>query len=495
MVAYEFDQHLPEFNLVGDDLNLLANVGTLIVPEIDAVLSEFYAHALNDADLAKYFKTEASVDHARMVQKAHWINLFSGRFDVDYFASVRRVGAIHAKIDLPLFAYVSAYSKATGRLLEALTRKAQVPPKRFRGARKADDRLGPMLSVLSRAFAFDMQCVVEVTIGIWRDEQQRLFDHMEVAVGALAEGNLGHVIPDPDNSDFPGRYDPMQRDFNATVARLAAIVRDIGASMEKLMYETESVTRAAQDLSGRTASQAASLEQTAAAMEELTVSVQGSAQNTRAAADVAREARQEVTRGAGVVSDAAKAMEMIKQSSDRISQITGVINDISFQTNLLALNAGGEAARAGDAGRGFAVVAQEVGALAAKSSQAAREIDQLISESAAHVASGVGLMDEAGSTLEGIVVSFERVSVLADEIASAAQEQSQGLGEVNLSVGQMDEITQKNAQMVEQTNDALHKLSLQAKDVQRLLGSLQIEPNSSASTGTGRGPSARGIAA
>ena len=102
MVAYEFDQHLTEFNLVGDDLNLLANVGTLIVPEIDAVLSEFHAHALNDADLAKYFKTEASVDHARMVQKAHWINLFSGRFDVDYFASVRRVGAIHAKIDLPL---------------------------------------------------------------------------------------------------------------------------------------------------------------------------------------------------------------------------------------------------------------------------------------------------------------------------------------------------------------------------------------------------------
>lgn len=287
----------------------------------------------------------------------------------------------------------------------------------------------------------------------------------------------------------------MRRDFNATVARLAAIVRDIGASMEKLMYETESVTRAAQDLSGRTASQAASLEQTAAAMEELTVSVQGSAQNTRAAADVAREARQEVTRGAGIVSDAAKAMEMIKQSSDRISQITGVINDISFQTNLLALNAGVKAARTGDAGRGFAVVAQEVRALAAKSSQAAREIDQLISESATHVSSGVGLMDEAGSTLEGIVVSFERVSVLAGEIASAAQEQSQGLGEVNLSVGQMDEITQKNAQMVEQTNDALHKLNLQAKDVQRLLGSLQIEPNSPASTGAGRGPSARGIAA
>lgn len=302
-----------------------------------------------------------------------------------------------------------------------------------------------MLSVLSRAFAFDMQCVVEVTIGIWRDEQPRLFDHMEVAVGTLAEGNLAHVIPYPDYSDFPRRYDPMRKDFNATVARLAGIVRDIGASMEKLMYETESVTRAAQDLSGRTASQAASLEQTAAAMEELTVSVQGSAQNTRAAADVAREARQEVTRGAGVVSDAAKAMEMIKQSSDRISHITGVINDISFQTNLLAVNAGVEAARAGDAGRGFAVVAQEVRALAAKSSQAAREIDQLISESAAHVSSGVGLMDEAGSTLEGIVVSFERVLVLAGEIASAAQEQSQGLGEVNLSVGQMDEITQKNA--------------------------------------------------
>ena len=127
MVAYEFDQHLPEFNLVGGDLNLLANVGTLIVPEIDAVLSEFYPHALNDADLAKYFKTEASVDHALMAQKAHWINLFSGRFDADYFASVQCVGAIHAKIDLPLFAYVSANSKATGRLLEALTRKVPGP--------------------------------------------------------------------------------------------------------------------------------------------------------------------------------------------------------------------------------------------------------------------------------------------------------------------------------------------------------------------------------
>lgn len=480
MVAHKFEEQLPEFNLTGTELALLAEVGQMIGGAIDGVLTEFYATALNDPALSQYFKSEASVTHARAAQKAHWENLFSGQFDTAYFASVQRVGTVHARIDLPLFAYVSAYSKASGQMLEAVVRGAHRPARRFGGGGGADPRLGAMLSVLSRAFAFDVQCVIEVTVGIWRDEQQRAFDHIETAVSALSRGELGHIIPDPEYSDFPKRYNPIRNAFNSSLARLAAIVRDVGASMDKLMQETHAVTQAAHDLSGRTSSQAASLEQTAAAMEELTVSVQGSAQNTRAAADVARDARQEVSHGAEVVANASKAMEMIKSSSDRISQITGVINDISFQTNLLALNAGVEAARAGEAGRGFAVVASEVRALAAKSSQAAREIDQLISESAAHVSSGVGLMGEAGSTLENIVTSFERVSVLAGEIAAAAQEQSTGLGEVNLSVGQMDEITQKNAQMVEQTNEALQKLSAQAKDVQRLLAGLSIDPQAQA---------------
>lgn len=479
MVTHVFEEHLAAFNLTGDDLSLLAEVGQLIGPEIDAVLSEFYATALNDPALSQYFRSEALVTHARSAQKAHWVNLFTGRFDAEYFASVDRVGAVHARINLPLFAYVSAYAKATGRLLEAVVRRAQLPAGRFTRGRP-HPRLGAMLSVLSRAFSFDMQCVVEVTIRIWREEQQRAFDHIETAVGALSRGELGHVIPDPDHSDYPKRFDPIRVSFNSSLSRLGALVRDVRASMDKLMEETQSVTQAAQDLSGRTSSQAASLEQTAAAMEELTVSVRGSAQSTRAAADVARDARQEVAHGAGVVANASQAMEMIKGSSDRISQITAVIYDISFQTNLLALNAGVEAARAGEAGRGFAVVASEVRALAAKSSQAAREIDQLISESAAHVSSGVGLMGEAGSTLDSIVASFERVSVLAAEIAAAAQEQSTGLGEVNLSVGHLDEITQKNAHMVEQTNEALRKLNAQARDVQRLLSGLSVESKAKA---------------
>jgi methyl-accepting chemotaxis protein len=228
-------------------------------------------------------------------------------------------------------------------------------------------------------------------------------------------------------------------------------------------------------LSHRTNSQAASLEETAAAMEEVTASIRQSAEATKKSNQVAQSARTEMERSADVVGRTAEAMEGIRASSEQISRITGLIDDIAFQTNLLALNAGVEAARAGEAGRGFAVVAGEVRTLAANSSEAARDIKRLISDSSQQVEDGVKLVSAARASLEDLGKSFEQVASLSAEVSQASEEQSQGLGEVNTSVATLDGITQQNASMVDQTNEQMRKVAQSARALKTLLAGLTTD--------------------
>jgi methyl-accepting chemotaxis protein len=222
-------------------------------------------------------------------------------------------------------------------------------------------------------------------------------------------------------------------------------------------------------LSRRTEQQAASLEETAAALEEITATVKKTATNAaeaRSSVDAARHAAEE---GGRVVDTATHAMDAISQSSKKITDIIGVIDEIAFQTNLLALNAGVEAARAGDAGRGFAVVASEVRGLAQRSSQAAKEIKTLINASGDQVADGVKYVGESGKALTNIVGQVQHINVLVTEMAQAAEQQSTGIEEVNTAVGQMDQVTQQNAAMVEQSTAASRHLASETQRLRELL--------------------------
>jgi methyl-accepting chemotaxis protein len=265
------------------------------------------------------------------------------------------------------------------------------------------------------------------------------------------------------------RYAQIKDDFNTAVDCLRDTVSTIVQRTGSMQAGIDEVSYASDDLSRRTEQQAASLEETAAALDEITATVVRSAEGARRASEAASAARVDAGRSGEVVQQAVAAMGEIEKSSAQIGQIIGVIDEIAFQTNLLALNAGVEAARAGEAGRGFAVVAQEVRALAQRSADAAKEIKTLIANSTAQVDRGVKLVGESGASLDGIVSKVGEIDSLISEIARSSQEQATGLNQVNSAVNQMDQVTQQNAAMVEETTAAAANLRTEAHELSDLM--------------------------
>ena len=282
----------------------------------------------------------------------------------------------------------------------------------------------------------------------------------------LSQGDLTHSI----NQAFPEEYEALRADFNAAVEKLREAMQVIVATSSQIGSSSEEIAGASDDLSRRTEQQAASLEETAAALDEITATVKKSAEGASHARQVVQTAKTGAADGGDIVRQAVLAMGEIEKSSTQISQIIGVIDEIAFQTNLLALNAGVEAARAGEAGKGFAVVASEVRALAQRSAEAAKEIKALISASSTQVGSGVQLVGKTGQALEMLVAQVDEIDGLVGEIAASAKEQAVGLNEVNAAVNKMDQVTQQNAAMVEQSTAAAHALNGEATELRRLMG-------------------------
>jgi methyl-accepting chemotaxis protein len=286
----------------------------------------------------------------------------------------------------------------------------------------------------------------------------------------LAEGNLTFRL----DTKLPPAYEKLREDLNAAMQQLQDLVRSIVVNTSGISSGTDEITQASDDLSRRTEQQAASLEQTAAALDEITATVRKTAEGAKQANDVVSRTRKDAEQSGEIVRQAVAAMGGIEQSSQQIGQIIGVIDEIAFQTNLLALNAGVEAARAGDAGRGFAVVASEVRALAQRSAQAAKEIKTLIAASAQQVGAGVRLVGETGQALDRIVAQVIEITTAVSDIAASAQEQATGLHEVNTAINQMDQVTQQNAAMVEQSTAASHALARETAELVALTKQFQI---------------------
>ena len=299
--------------------------------------------------------------------------------------------------------------------------------------------------------------------------QEKAVSALGNGLSRLSEGDLTARI----DYELSEGYEQLRADFNRTLDTLNETVGQVVETSSSIRNGASEISQASQDLSHRTESQAATLEQTAAALDEMTASVKSAAEGARDVESTTNETRSEAEASGDIVKNAVSAMTEIEQSSSKISQIISVIDDIAFQTNLLALNAGVEAARAGEAGRGFAVVASEVRGLAQRSSDAALEIKNLISDSSKQVERGVDLVGKAGGALESILQRVSHISQLISGIATGAQEQSTGLVEINTGMNQLDQVTQQNAAMVEQATAAGQLLNSDAQTLGELVARFQ----------------------
>ena len=294
------------------------------------------------------------------------------------------------------------------------------------------------------------------------DAHNTFMKDFSAALERLSNGDLTYRL----NTPFTEDYEKIRHDFNTTATRLQEALVTISSSTQAIRFATDEISTASDDQSRRTAQQAASLEETAAALDEITATVKKTADGAAHAREVVSSAKSDAEKSDEVVRQAISAMGDIESSSQKISHIIGVIDEIAFQTNLLALNAGVEAARAGEAGRGFAVVASEVRALAQRSAEAAKEIKGLISASTKQVEQGVDLVAQMGKALDRIMIEVTEINTVVSDIASGANEQSLGLQEVNTAVSQMDQATQQNAAIVEETTVASHGLG---REIEKLL--------------------------
>jgi methyl-accepting chemotaxis protein len=301
-------------------------------------------------------------------------------------------------------------------------------------------------------------------------EQALVVRSFGASLERLASGDLTWRLED----EMPPAYEKLKADFNDAMLKLQDAMRVIVGNAGSIHSGSREISIASDDLAKRTEQQAAGLEETAAALDQITATVKRTAEGARETRQVVASAKADAETSGQVVGRAIAAMGAIEESSRQINQIIGVIDEIAFQTNLLALNAGVEAARAGDAGRGFAVVASEVRALAQRSAEAAKEIKVLISASGVQVSEGVDLVGQTGRALERILGEVVQINGLVAEIAASAEEQATGLQQVNIAVNQMDQVTQQNAAMVEESTAASHSLSREADNLTELMAQFRV---------------------
>lgn len=307
------------------------------------------------------------------------------------------------------------------------------------------------------------------------DKTSEFVDEVGVIFKAMSEGDLTKTV----NNSYKGELLSIKSNANNSIAKLGEVLTQIKSASETVRTSSQEVAQGSDDLSRRTESQASSLEETASSMEEITAAVKQTSENASESNNMASDAKQKAEQGGEVVQGAVSAMREIMESSNKINDIIGVIDEIAFQTNLLALNAAVEAARAGEQGRGFAVVAGEVRTLSQRSAAAAKEIKDLIRDSVNKVESGSAMVNQSGQMLSEIVQAVEKVANMINDVNTAATEQNSGISQVNQAVAQMDEMTQQNAALVEQTSAASRSMSEEATNMNRLIDFFKLDNSQS----------------
>ncbi len=482
--AWAIRERLSFMDMTPECCAALKSLKSVVDRELPIGMDRFYTMVSNTPETARFFTDENQMRRAKDAQVGHWENISNADFNGDYAAKVRAIGTVHARIGLEPRWYIGGYAVVLDHLINATVKEYFPQSGGWLSGKpkKAPAELGQALGSLVKAVLLDME--LAITIYLEEAEKAKCAAQAEAIASeqTLVNASFGKamaIVADKDlthrmSNDIPEAYHPLRNDFNNVVETLSSALKIVGESAASIDAAASEVSVAAGDLSRRTESQAASVEETAAALNEITVTVATAAKRAEAAGELVARAKSRAEQSESVVQEAIVVMGAIERSSHEIGQITDTMDEISFQTNLLALNAGVEAARAGEAGKGFAVVAQEVRSLAQRAAEAARDIKTLIAKSDSEVRSGVSLVGKTGVELQAIIGDVQEISGHVLAIVEASREQSAALDEINSAVGMIDHGTQHNAAIVEETSAASLHLANQAEQLKTLLATFRL---------------------
>jgi len=490
----ELAERMEFIGLDHQGMQALTALSPIIVKHLAGALDLFYGKLATVPAVAAFFDGQPQMNRAKSHQSDHWSGIARGRLDAEYYERGLRIGLRHAKIGLEPRCYIGGYGLIVetlirGVLNDLLLEKLGARPTGLASLLKSDPTLVPRVAAEigdSMAALFKVVMLdIDVAVSAYFDrmtemaaaEQKASADKIArtveltgVALQALARGDLTSRIAD----DFEPEFQQIKDDTNGVSDQLTAIVTRLRHTANSVRSATGEILSGANDLAERTTRQAASIEQTSAAMEQLAATVSENAKRAHTASEEVRHITSFAEDGGAVMRNASGAMDQISTSSNKIAGIVGVIDDIAFQTNLLALNASVEAARAGESGKGFAVVAIEVRRLAQSAATASREIKDLIETAVQEVAAGSKLVADASSKLDAIVEGVRRHRDLMEAIAEANGSQAHAIEEVRVAVHNMDEMTQHNAALVEQTNAAIEQTEGQATELDEIVSMFKL---------------------